>query len=203
MTMSRGLRVTEDELRELLVGRLKLVTAEGFETARALAARLHEPLEHAVVQRGRVPLKFLLQQLAAQWGVKFIDLKATDGKPEALRRVPEDYARSHLLIAFDLKGEQLSVAMADPRDPFTLAELSRVTGLRVVPYLAAEDSIRRALLLYRGNLLEMLRHAATTGAPVVADPRSETKAPDLMARLLEYAWSPTPPTLDELVRVTV
>jgi type IV pilus assembly protein PilB len=185
--MNGGLRVTEDELRDLVVHRLKLVTPESFEAARVMAARLHLPLEHAIVQRGRVPLKFLLQQLASQWGTQFIDLKAPDVKPEALRCVREDYARSHMLIPFDLSGQELSVAMADPRDRSTLAELSRVTGLRIVPYLAPPDSIQRTQLLYRGNLLEMLRHAATTGTPVVAGTEGDTTARDLMQRLAEYA----------------
>jgi Type II secretion system (T2SS), protein E, N-terminal domain len=111
------------------------------------------PLEYVIVQRGRVPLKLLLQKLAAHWGVQFVDLKATDVKPEALRRVREDYARLHVLIPFDLKADDLSVAMTDPRGSQVLVELAHVTGLRIVPYLAPPDSIRRAQLLYRGNLL--------------------------------------------------
>ena len=166
--MSTDLSVTEDELREVVVDRLKLVTPQDFQIARSMAARLRVPLEYALVQRGHVPLKALLQHLAAQWRVRFIDLKATDVKPEALRRIPEDDARSHMVIAFDLNGGELSVAMADPRDQRTLEELSRLTGLRIVPFLASPDSVKRAQLLYRGNLLEILRHAAATGAPVAA-----------------------------------
>jgi type IV pilus assembly protein PilB len=185
--MSTGLSVTEDELREVVVERLKLVTPQDFETARSMAARLRVPLEYALVQRGRVPLKFLLQQLAAQWGVRYIDLKATDVKPEALRRIHEDDARLHMLIPFDLNGEELSVAMADPRDQRALEELSRLTGLRIVPFLASPDSIKRVQLLHRGDLLELLRHAAVTGAPIAAGAGTATTGRDLLTRLLEYA----------------
>ena len=185
--MSTDLSVTEDELREVVVDRLKLVTPQDFQIARSMAARLRVPLEYALVQRGHVPLKALLRHLAAQWGVRFIDLKATDVKPEALRRIPEDDARSHMVIAFDLNGEELSVAMADPRDQGTLEELSRLTGLRISPFLASSDSIKRAQLLYRGDLLELLKHAAATGAPVSAGAVTAATARDLLTRLLEYA----------------
>src|SRR5258706_122683 len=115
------------------------------------------------------------------------DGKASDVTPEALRRIAEDDARSHMVIAFDLNGEELSVAMADPRDERTLEELSRLTGLRISPFLASSDSIKRAQLLYRGDLLELLKHAAATGAPVSAGAVTAATARDLLTRLLEYA----------------
>ena len=188
--MTAGLRVTEAELRELVIDRLEIVTPAEFDAACSLAGRFHVPLERAVAERARVPLGFLLEQLAQAWGLSFTDLKVSAVKSEALQRVREDYARSHMLVPFDVTADTVSVAMADPRDKRVIAELQRLTRLRVAPYLAPQESILRAHLLYRGNLLEILRQAAeeqSHATPMPARPGTEATAPPLLNRILEYA----------------
>ncbi len=187
--MSAGVKATEEEIRALLVDRLEILTADEFEGARALAHRLRLPIEQAVAERGRVPHKFLLEQLADAWGIGFTELKITDVNPAAIRRVREDYARGHALMPFELAGDALSVAMADPRDTRVLAELHQVSGLQVVPYLAAETAIARAQLLYRGNLRDMLRQAAAEqpGDHGAGGRAPDTGATQLLTRILEYA----------------
>ena len=70
-----GLRITDEELRRLLVERLEIITHDEFERARAMAARLRVPLERALVERGRIPLAFLLRQIADAWNIRFLDLR--------------------------------------------------------------------------------------------------------------------------------
>jgi len=120
-----ALRITEEEFRALLVDQLELLDAGEFEKARRTAARFRVPLERAIVERGRVPLGFILGQIAAAWGVGFVDLKVSDVQPEALRLVPEEYARQHVLLPFELRERQLSVAMWDPRDRQAIDEIQR------------------------------------------------------------------------------
>lgn len=75
--MTRSL-VTDAELRTLLVEQLELVDAAEFEKAQQMAARLEIPLERALAERGRIPISFLLAQLAQAWEVGFIELKVGD-----------------------------------------------------------------------------------------------------------------------------
>lgn len=75
--MTRSL-VTDAELRTLLVEQLELVDAAEFEKAQQMAARLEIPLERALAERGRIPISFLLAQLARAWEVGFIELKVGD-----------------------------------------------------------------------------------------------------------------------------
>ena len=185
-----GIQATEDEIRALLVDKLEIVTAGEFEAARALARRLHLPIADALAERGRVPPKFLLQQLAQTWSVGFTDLKVTDVKPLAIRRVQEEYARLHTLMPFDLSRDDLSVAMVDPRDRRVIAEMQQMTGLRIVPHLAPESAIVRAQLLYRGDLRDLLKQAAdeqASGLAVTGRQAHEGGATQLLTRILEYA----------------
>jgi type IV pilus assembly protein PilB len=183
--MAAGLRVTEDELRRLMVDRLEVISSEEFAAALGIATRLRVPLEEAIAERGRVPLRFILEQMADAWGVKFTDLRVSDVKPEALRRVQEDYARANLLIPFDITDDTLAVAMVDPRNAKLVAELERQSNRRVVPYLASLESIERAHLLYRGDLLDLLKRAAEENVSATAS--DETSPAELLTRIFEYA----------------
>ena len=185
-----GLRVTEDELRAWFVTGLEVIEEAEFEQARRMAARAKIPLERALVERGRIPLGFLLRQLAESWGVRFVDLKVSDVQLEALRSLPEEYARGHTLVPFELVGTQLTVAMWDPRDREIIEDIQRRTGLQVTPCLASDSAIQRAHLLYKGDLREMLDRAAADEALAVSRPRrpgEDDRAVELFKRILEYA----------------
>ena len=185
-----GLRVSEEELRDLLVKRLGVIGEGDFDQARAMALRLHVPIERAVLDRTGMPTGFLLKQLAEVWGVPFLDLKVSDVDPEVLDLLGKEYARAHALLAFAQSGAKVCVAMANPRDAAAVAEVERLTLLEVEPYLAPEIAIRRAQLLYRPELRELLRRAtaaereeAMTVETVGADERA---AVALLERVLNF-----------------
>jgi len=186
-----GLRVTEDELRALLVTRLETLDGGEFEKARRMAARHRIPLERALVERGRIPIGFLLKELAESWGLSFIDLKVSDVKLNALRTLPEEYARAHTLVPFELSESQLKVAMWDPRDRRIIDEIQRKTGFRVVPHLGPETAIRRAHLLYKESVRAMLERSSADEAVSLPLTRhagqDDGPAVELLNRILEYA----------------
>ena len=183
-----GLRVSDDELRQLLVERLEIVDAAEFDRARTMATRLRVPLERALVERGRIPLSFLMRQLADAWNVAFLDLRISDVDAAALRALPEEYARNHDLVPVTLVGKTLRVAMRDPRDRRVIDEIERMTRLQVTPLLTPEPAIARAHLLYRGDLREMLERTLTeTGAQVATSTGDDRTATQLVDRIMEYA----------------
>ena len=204
--------VTAEELRTLLVEQMELVDAAEFEKAQQMAARLKIPLERALAERGRIPISFLLAQLAQAWEVGFIELKVGDVQLDALQTVREEYARSHGVVPFERQGRTLKVAMTNPRDRLIVREMAQMTKLEVAAYLAPEGAIRRAQLLYKGNLREMLERSALRASSEVNRPAkgpgpdspaaqwhgtaepgarrgapTEASAADLVTRLLEYA----------------
>ena len=187
--MSGGLRVTEDELRAVFVRDLEVIDEAEFNRARTMAARLRIPLEHAVVERGRLPLRFVLEQLAQSWSVGFIDLKAADVEPAALATLKEEYARQNVLVPFRLEGQSLHVAMLDPRDRRVIDEIARITRSKIVPYLTPETALRRAHLLYGGDMLALLERSASenTARPGGADTADGGSAAQMLQRILAYA----------------
>jgi type IV pilus assembly protein PilB len=187
----RALEVTTEELKTLLVDQLESIDEVGFEKARVMANQLKIPLERTLVERGHIPMGFLLQQLAQTWGVNFIDLKVNDIATEALRTLPEKYARAHTLIPFAINGRQLHLAMWNPRDRRLLGEIEQLSGRQPIAYLAPETAIQRAHLLYKGNLREMLENAVINETSTVATPRrpgnEDPSAVQLLNQILEYS----------------
>ncbi len=184
-----GLRVSDDELRNLLVTQLEVMDDAEFDKVRTLAARFKIPFEQALVERGGIPLRFLLEQLGKTWGVEYTELRASHISRDVIQTVPEEYARSHLLIPFERRDGQLHVAMWDPRDQKAVDEIQRMAWMRVVPHLATDTAINRALLLYKGDLREILEHAARKQeAARRGDEDTEGQsATELLDSVLEYA----------------
>ena len=186
------LRISEEELRALVVDQLEVVDKVEFERARKMAARVRIPLERAVVERGRLPIGFVLTHIAEAWGVGFVDLKVSDVKLEALQIVPEEYARRNLLLPFDLTDDELHVAMWDPRDRRVIDEIARTSRRKVVSFLAPESSIQRGQLLYRSHLRAMLERADVEETLRVTQTEGAAaggtgSGSDLLTRILEYA----------------
>jgi type IV pilus assembly protein PilB len=185
-----NLRVSDAELRALVVGRLDILTEAEFDNAQAMAKRLRTSVGRILISRG-LPEGFLLQQLAQAWGIPYVDLKVSDIITKALDLVDEEFARSHVVIPLDAHNGSLKLAMSDPRNREVLEELQRKTKLKIEPCLAAGPSILRAQLLYKRELREMLNRAATNGSIVEVRSRKpeehESKAAELLVRILEYA----------------
>ncbi len=184
-----GLRVSDEELKNLLVTQLEILDEAEFEKVHALAARFKIPFEQALVERGGIPLRFLLEQLGKTWGVEYTELRASHVNPEVIRIVPEEYARSHLVIPFERRDGQLHVAMWDPRDQKAIEEIQRMAWMRVVPYLSTDTAIHRALLLYKGDLREILERAAEKQEAARRGEEDEEgqSATELLDSVLEYA----------------
>jgi type IV pilus assembly protein PilB len=182
----KTLQVSDEEVRDLLVTKLEVLSEEEFESAQVVAGRLRDTVGRILVDQGRIPHGFLLEHLAQAWGVPYIDLKVNEVKTEALRAISEEVARTHALVPFALEDGQLAVAMIDPRDRKVIQEVELIAARKVVPYLAAAPAIQRAQLLYRGDVREMLKRAVTDGMAQHTGAKGNA-APELLNRILEYA----------------
>ena len=185
------LKVNDEELQKLLVEQLGVIDRVDFDRASSLAQRLRTPLIHTLVEQGRIPQAFLLEQLARSWNVGFVNLTIGHVKGDIIGTLQETFSRKHILIPFDREGDQLHVAMADPRERNVVSEIERITGLHVSPFLATEASIRRAQLLYKKELREILDRSTTEKTTDLTTAKqhdgNESTIVDAVQRLLLYA----------------
>ncbi len=86
----------------------------------------------------------LVQGLAPQFGLEYINLHGYTINPEAVALVPEKVAREANLVAFDVTHSTVSVALKNPNDARTLQALEHLeqsARLSVVPFLCSTESL--------------------------------------------------------------
>jgi len=144
-------RATRKSLGEMLVEE-NLITAEQLENALELQRRQGGKLSEILMNQGLVKAEDLATVLSVQLNVPLIDLKRHMIQPNALRLIPEDMARKHILIPLDVVDDSLVVVMADPEDIRTIEDIKAQAKTRVEVALGIPSDIERAIdLNYRSS----------------------------------------------------
>ncbi len=143
-----------------------LVTKADAARAGRLAETQQLPLIVVLVKDLSVDEVSLVAAMRKQMRVPLLDPSMVRVDPEALRELPKDVCvRLHVLpitIGTDAAGERvLRVAMADPTDTATIAELEQITQCEIevtaLPLSAVTEWIEKA---YRGLITEVVKPAA-------------------------------------------
>jgi len=186
-------RATRKSLGEMLVEE-NLITAEQLENTLELQRRQGGKLGDILVNEGLVKPEELAAVLSVQLNVPLIDLKRHSVQPNALRLIPEDMARKHMLIPLDLVGDSLVVVMADPEDIRTIEDIKAQSKMRVEVALGILSDIERAIdLNYRSS--DEIEKQVSQFAPTIEEEAEVTS--DLIAR------TPTAQVLDLLIAQAV
>ena len=127
--------ITEDELRQAL----------------ALQKGSGERLGTVLIQSGIITERELIQALEVQLGVEFIDLSKTTLSPEIARLLPKGIAKRNSVVPVRVEKDELYLAMSDPLNFMAVEEVKDATHKRVVPMIATQDAVDRAIITLYGN----------------------------------------------------
>lgn len=83
--------------------------------------------------------------LAGKLHVPYVDLEHFDIDSEAVKKVPEDLARKHSVIAINIRGRRLIVATDDPYNFNILEDIKVMTGMDTDPVFATHSAITKAI----------------------------------------------------------
>lgn len=93
----------------------------------------------------------LIEALQMQLGIEFVDLSQIDIDPEMSRLVSKNVARSYNVVPIKATPEEIYLAMSDPLNFLATEAVKAATRKRVVPVLATNDAIQRAIMTLYGN----------------------------------------------------
>jgi general secretion pathway protein E/type IV pilus assembly protein PilB len=145
--------ISEDQLRIALLEQMKS----------------NQPVGKLLVALGFVSEATLRDALGESLGHKPVDLANSIIDAEALRLVPRDLAKRHLLLAlsYSKNAQRLTVAIADPNDIVALDKLRTLIhpDLAIETLIAGESEIARAIDQYYGHELSIdgILHEIETG----------------------------------------
>ncbi|MGH7391198.1 MAG: type IV-A pilus assembly ATPase PilB [Candidatus Rokuibacteriota bacterium] len=128
-----------------------LLVANGLISREQLADALRaqrsskEKLGSILVRKNFISEDQLAGFLSAQYGVPSVTLTSTAIEPGVSRLIPGDVARRYDLLPIKRDGDALTLAMADPVNVHAIDHVTFITGLRVLPVVAAQGAVREAI----------------------------------------------------------
>src|SRR2546422_3024521 len=122
-----------------------LLTAEQLKKALAEQQGSPEKIGSVLVRVNFVNEDQLIGFLSRQYGVPSITLAQLDIESDVLKLVPAPIARKYEVIPVRKMGNSLALAMADPTNVFALDDISFMTNLQVLPLVASQTAIKKAI----------------------------------------------------------
>ncbi len=125
-----------------------LITAGEIEKALDVQRNKGGSLSHILVQRGCISQKDLMLFLSKHLNIPTINLSKYKLKPEVLQIIPERLARRCKIIPISMLGKEITVAVSDPLNIFTIDDIKNVTGYKVRTVIATPEDIDRTIEKY-------------------------------------------------------
>ncbi|MDD5189552.1 MAG: ATPase, T2SS/T4P/T4SS family [Dehalococcoidales bacterium] len=141
-------------LGELLVEE-KLITPQQLDEAVRLQQKQGGRLSEILTGKNLVKPADMAAILSVKLNVPLIDLQRHKIQPEALRLIPEDIARKHVLIPLDVVGSSLVVVMADPQDIQTIEDIKAQVKMNIEITLGVSTDILKAIDLNYRSVTEI------------------------------------------------
>lgn len=146
------MRIEEKKLKEFILDS-GLVSRADYESAeKELKKSGLTDIEKALTTKGLIADDDLRRTKAYILGIPFVDLKGQKIDFEILSMIPEPIARKNNIIAFNKKEDSLEVAMLNTDDLASIEFIKKKVGLKILPRLTDNDSIKSAILQYQKSL---------------------------------------------------
>ena len=145
------MRVESQQLKAFLLD-AGLVTQVQFDEAQKKAEKTKQKVGDVLVSESLITQEELIKLEAYILGIPFVNLEKELVSPEILKIIPEPIARSHNIVAFRKKGQDLEVAMLDPEDLRMIEFIKKTTNLRILPRLTDPESLKNVLRQYQKTL---------------------------------------------------
>ncbi len=145
------MKVESQQLKAFLLD-AELVNESQFEKAQQEAKKTNQKVGDILVLNNLITQEELIKLEAYILGIPFVNLEEEKISPDILKIIPEPIARSHNIIAFRKKDNNLEVAMLNPEDLGTIEFIKKKANLRILPRLTTPESLKNVLKQYQRTL---------------------------------------------------
>jgi type IV pilus assembly protein PilB len=125
-----------------------LLTEEQLGNAAVKQKEKQYSLKEAVIELGLLSEIAIINCITKHFGFTYLPLHDYNIDKELMSVVPEAKCRLHKLIPISLVGKVLSVATSDPLNIVSLIDISVLTNYDVIPVVAKEQDIEKAISRY-------------------------------------------------------
>lgn len=128
-----------------------IITEEQLQQALLVQKQTGGKIGEVLITEGIVTKQNINEVLEYQLGIPYVDLAEYHISTEAAKIITETLARRHILIPIKITEKELYVAMEDPLNIFAIDDVKIFSGKDIVPMLADEEQILRAIELNYGK----------------------------------------------------
>lgn len=128
-----------------------VITEEQLAQALAIQQKTHKRLGSVLIEYNFIKEQQLIEALEMQLGVEFIDLSSYQIPTELAQVLSKNIARRFSVVPVKLHKDELYLAMSDPLNFVAIKEVKTATRKRVIPMIATEAAIERAIMTLYGN----------------------------------------------------
>ena len=145
------MHVDESELENFLTDS-GLVSVKEIGLAKNEAKEKNTSIGKVLVAKGTLTEDDFRRMQAYVLGIPFVDLKNQKLDFAVLSLIPEPIARNHNIVAFKKTNDSLEVAMLNTEDLTAIDFVKKKVGLKILPRLTDDESMKWALLSYQKTL---------------------------------------------------
>jgi len=145
------MRISDDQLKKFVLD-ASLVSRADMANAEKVVKEEDRRLSDALISAGFLTEDDMRRVESYIMGVPFVSLKDEKIDFDILSLIPEPVARNHNIIAYKKNNTSLEVAMLDTADLPAVDFVKKKTGLKILPRLTDQESMRNALRFYQKTL---------------------------------------------------
>lgn len=139
------MRVEPQQLKAFMLD-AGLIKEIQFNEALERAEKQDKRVEEILVNEGIIKQDDLIKLKAYILGIPYVALEEEIVDPEILKIIPEPIAKTHNIVSFRKKGNNLEVAMLDPEDLQTIEFIKKKADLRILPRLPTTKALKMFFL---------------------------------------------------------
>ena len=128
----------------------RLITAQELELALKEQERTNEVLGKILLKMGLIKEAALLQAIAEQQGIAFVELRNLEIQDKAIRSVPVKFIWHYNILPLSIEENVLTIAVSNPFDVWPIDDLETNLGFHVEKALATSSDIAEAIKKYYG-----------------------------------------------------
>ncbi|MBP1732662.1 MAG: type secretion system protein [Deltaproteobacteria bacterium] len=138
------------QLGELLL-KMSMITPRQLDEALKAQRQFGGKLGEVLISLGHLTEEEILKALSRKFNVPLADLSNSHIDENVVKIIPSHLARRYHIMPVAKKGPTLTIAMPDPTAVNTISDIKFLTGYQVVPAIASETAIARAIERYYGG----------------------------------------------------
>ena len=150
-----------------------ILSAEDYARAEALATKDQCTLLYAIEKLSIVEEEKLLDAFSKYYRIPKTNINQMDVPKGIIELIPKDMALKHRVVPIDRAGNNIIVAMGDPRNLDAMNAIRFTVGFFPKPVLASEARLTEALEKYYGRLLDIKEGNADGDVQVIKKPDKE------------------------------